>query len=1085
MSFRSVVGAVVSAPGFVRAWLAFGVMFLVAACGGSSSQGGEDPVGGGPGTDPGTDPGDNPPACVANLSATSGQALDFLGISGLPEEFMAQVADPDQPMFAEVYRRGTTSADDVLLTLLPLHVEGDIADAPSLLLPLPFDPDVPFETVELGFAVVAGTERCELPSVVIAGLPAVADPVAVLAELDESMMALLSGYAVGYGIFGWDNLVAAVEAFDPDADLPMGLVAVLLGTDAHLQAQGILAASEPAELAVYASMVTEQDLAASLRDRAELLEFYARSAPLASRLASYGMVGSGGKAHWGQHTMILAAQPSSSGGLCAQFPGDRVSISSPEDLDYYMRLQQIAENSLDSTLRTLATGFLPMIPGAVGNVAGLVAFVESLVTARDVYQLPNRFTLLELNLDPGTNIPEDYEEAGKTPRWHDARANAASQQWVLDASILDALSELVSTGRWVKGVRDANSAEALVDLNRWITESMQGTLVNYGQFNVFALLKQRVDGAECFVMQPNSWSGIDVTHEDYTLAEVAGDSIELLKSGNQYTRIKLLDIGTSLIDLSIRNDNDRWGGWRALSGSQQFGGRTRQASEPVNVQPINVRFVPLLNRVQELGEIVTLRIRVSDSELAAEVNPIIMLGAGASIVSGPDLESLVAPRTADYLLDVLTPLDSELYPVLAQAWRVSPLPPGAVRDGEGEIDFRETIELTPRNACVEPDEVLTLTAELSGFSASTVLDWAVESPATLSNFVNSGLTRKADFSSSQRGNFLVQVSAPSVIDPGEEVTDAVNVAVGNCTPVHLWGALTTFAEAGVVEDRYESEPLGIFPEAPFPPARHTDFWMGRDFELIEAVQATGVVNGRTVSAAATTQARWEADSDGAVTMRHLVSPSSNECVPPTEEEGEVECSEALSLMLGAAVFYVDVDAPRTVRVQIEGSCDLSGSLAGGLGVAGGAWRMPADGASVDDHVAPNGPYSEDHVPENFISPFFISVASEFMPPDEDTVGNICASAYGGRWSYEREFELDGPIVPGTTDLVTFTIGVGSTTVLDYGALSLVEQIGLGFRPNPSGGVGLVPLPLGFATALGPVEGTYEGTAQTEVRIIVE
>ena len=1031
-----------------------------------------------------SDPG-APTDCTANLSATSGRALELLGLSGLSDAFMAAVADPDQPMFARVYRRGTTAAEDLLLTLLPLHVEGDIADAPSLLLPLPFDPDLPFETVKLGFAVVAGAERCELPDVTITGLSVVDDPVAVLADLDEAMMALLSGYAAGYGIFGWDNLVAAVQAFDPDEDLPMGLVAVLLGADAHLQAQTLLAGSEPAQLAVFAAMMRELDLATSLRDKAELLEFFASPVPLASRLASAGMVGSGSKAFWGQRTMVLESQPSSRAGLCAQFPGDRVSISTAGDLDYYMRMQQIAETSLNSTLRTVTAGFLPMIPGSVGNVAGLVAFVESLVTARDVYQLPNRFTSLEIKLDPGTNIPEDYEQAGKTPRWLDARANAASQQWVLDASILDALSELVSTGRWVKGAKGGKGAEALVDLNGWITESMQGTLLNYGQVGVFELLKRRVDGAECFVMQPNSWSGIDVTHEDFTLAEVSGNSIELLKSGNQYTRIKLLDIGTSLINLSIRNDNDRWGGWRALSGSQQFGGRTKQIAEPVNVRPINVRFLPILNRVQQLGEIVTLRIRVSDSELADEVVPIMMLSAGASIVQGPDLDVLVAPRTADYLVDVQTPTDSEFYPVLAQAWRVSPLPPGAVREGEGEIDYRETIKLTPRNACVEPNEVLTLTAELSGFTASTVLDWAVESPAMLSNFVDSDLTRTADFSSSERGKFLVQVSAPSVIDPGEEVTDAVNVAVGNCTPVHLWGALTTFAEAGVAGDRYESEPLGIFPEAPFPPARHTDFWMGRNFELIESVQSTGVVNGREVSAAATTLARWEADSDGAVTMRHVVSPSSNQCVAPEEEEGEVDCSEALSQMLGAAVFYVDVDAPRTVRVQIEGSCDLTGSLAGGLGVAGGAWRMPADGASVDDHVAPNGPYSEDHVPENFINPFFISVASPFMPPDEDTVGNICASAYGGRWSYEREFELDGPIVPGTTDLVTFTIGVGSTTALDYGSLSLVEQIQMGIRPNPSGGVGVVPLPLGFATALGPVAGTYQGTAQTEVRIIVE
>jgi len=672
---------------------------------------------------------------------------------------------------------------------------------------------------------------------------------------------------------------------------------------------------------------------------------------------------------------------------------------------------------------------------------------------------------------PGERIVEDFPD---TVSWRNAFVSASSNSWNLDGTLIDAISQGKSLAGWAKGLPDESAGY------------LDGIIGDYVENSVIDILKENLPADGCFQAGGNSWSGIRVTSDNFTKPQYTGEAVELAsrttteggETVTQETKLELLDIGSGVLKVEIRNDKDHFGGLYARS--TQFGGKTIAKLVTIEVVPIRLAFTPSIERVTDPGETKTMRIQVTDSFLAATETPDVdVLSPEAFINDTPALESsgTLGSNSAVYTVQVVTPKNVDSYPVRLEAFRFSPLPPGARRTGSGEIVNREIIEIMPRKACVQPGESLGLTAELDGFAPNTRVDWSVDFPAQLSDFDVSDNVRIARFSSTQTGAFLVQVTAPSVINPGTEIIDTVSISVGSCEKVHLWGWHEAFAEAGSglgSEDRYDSEDPALLQKAPFPPTQHNLFWSSRTEQLEKSLSAMGTAADTTVRAGLLTTGTLSADADGVVTIHHVVDNATSECVTPPEqfEDQNLRCTEAYSHFSGAAVFYIDIDAPKTYRLALEGSCSLTGDAAGGLGVTVYAMRLPAGSASELDHVMPNGPESE-----NFLSPFLVQTGSP------SSVGNLCGSAVGGAWNETVAFTLDGPLHLGTTDLVTVTVGVGSSMVLDYSVVNLTEEFFLTERTNPSGGIGFLPLPLVFSEFFGVRgAGDFIGSMRTEMTI---
>jgi len=996
-------------------------------------------------------------ACFASLSTPSGSAFDPLVFSGLPNAIWQQVVDPEQPLFAEAFL-----VDGNLLSFLatfPLLVEEDENEERQLRMQLPLNPADIHGDFEYQLVIVAGNQRCNAGNVFVTGLTPSIDPDATLAALERVLEELLIEHGVSFGLTTWDLLEAAVEEYGSNPEPQVRLAALLMGVEAQ---QGLRRQLEDLT-------EVERETTAAIVEQLDLIEiFQLRAESVVTGFSSFlpGESGSGQLVMQPMQSMQTRLNGNQlmplSGGVCRQLQSDQVDITTAAELDKYMRAQAKAAESLDSNWRTVLAALTPLIRGGAGNVIGIVFFVESVVSAYDTFQLPNRFTDLSFRVFPGTRILEDVRNPKK--HWADALVGASSDEWALDGTLVDFLEAGFSSAKWVKGLDEAAKS------------AVAETFENYVEAAVFQILRNQV-GEGCFVVAANSWGGINLTSENYTKPEVFGESIKLNRetsvgpSGQftQETDIELMDIGPSELRVSVRN------------AGGQFGGKTIAHLRVIEVAPIKLDFTPVINRAEAPGDVVVMQLRVTDSEEAAIRVPVIeFLSPEASLLFPPQVLS-TGENSAIYQVEVLTPVESEFYPVIVEASRISPLPPREKRIGMGEIVAEETITLLPSQACILPGASLDLTAELKGFNPGTSVDWSVESPAQLSNFQVSGDFRTAQFSSAQKGSFLVQVTAPSVIKPGTEIIDTAVISVGSCAKVHVWGLHQAFAEAGSgldSEDRYDSLDPELLEKAPFPPGQHNLFWSSRTEQLVKSLSATGSAADATVSAGLLTQGTLSADADGVVTIRHDVQNATSECVepPPEFENQELRCTEAYSYFGGAAVFYVEIDAPKTYRLTMAGSCGLAGDAAGGLALTAYATRLPAGSTSVDDHVLPNGEDSD-----NFLSPFLIQTASLF--PSPSSVGNICGESVGGTWSEVLEVAFDGPFVPDTTDLITVTVGVGSTLVMDYSTVNVTEQFGFPFRPNESGGIGLIPFP-GASSELFGIAGTgnFVGSMMTEMTI---
>ncbi|PLW83194.1 hypothetical protein CWI75_07205 [Kineobactrum sediminis] len=970
--------------------------------------------------------------------------------------------DTEQPLFAEALLVSGDSRS--LLTTLPLLIEDDEFDGPGLRMQLPLNPASIYDEFEYQLVLVAGDQRCSAGTVSVTGLTPSIEPDATLAALELVLENLLIEYGVSFGLTSWGQLETAVKEFGTNPEPQVRLASILMAVEAQQGLQRQLEDLTAEERETVAAIIEQLDLIGILQLRAETV-VTGLSMFIPRDDGGHKLVRQPMQVPWDGDRLTPL-----NGGVCTLLPGDKVDITSAADLDKYMRAQADASNSGDSDWRPVLSVLTPLIRGGSGNVAGIVLLVENLVTGFDTYQLPNRFTSMSFDVNPGQRILEDDNTSNKN--WQTAVVGASSDEWNLDKNIIDAIGTGISASRWVGSLDE----EALSPLLQ--------TASNYLDFTILETLKSQVGDEGCFIVAANSWSGIDITGEQYTKPEVFGESIRLEEdvlfgpTGQVTQKIKiiLLDKGISELRVSIRN------------AGGQFGGKTTARLQLVEVAPIRLTFTPLIYRAETQGDVVVMTLSVTDSQQAAtRVPDIAFLSDGASLLFPPEVLS-TGENSAVYQLEVLTPVATQSYPVIVEASRVSPLPPAEKRIDRGEIILEETITLLPSQACIILGETLDLTAELDGFNPGTNVEWSVESPAQLGNFQMSGDVRAAQFSSGQTGAFLVQVTASSVVKPGTEIIDTALISVGNCEKVHVWGVhqARASAGAGTSEESYDSVELERLEQAPFPPAQHNLFWSSRTEQLVETLTGTGEKNGQPATASIFTEATLSADADGVVTVRHRVPDIGSECIAPGAESVDqtISCTDAYSYLGGVAVFYLDIDAPKTYQLDIAGSCDLTGEAVGGMALTAYALRLPAGSTTELEHTLPNGPYnvaydevSEEDLAatENFLNPFLLQTAT--------TAGNICGSGAGGVWSETVQFSFDGPVVPGTTDLITVTVGVGSTVLMDLSSVNLTDSFFLTDVPNISGGIGFVPNPLSFPVSL-EAQGTgkFIGSMDTQMRI---
>lgn len=1019
-------------------------------------------------------------ACEATPSFTDGMVFEAIELQGFSDPFWQSVVDPELSLFAEFSL--ITGAAPFKARMAVITSEAD-ADERWLRTQMPFNPADIYGSHEYTLELVAGTQRCKAGAVVVSGLTPSNTPDLTLESLDGYLEDLLIEYGVPFGLTSWDSLVHAVADFDPATEPPLSLIALLMAVEAQQGLRNVLQELTDEERKTAAAIFESVDMVEILRQRVQT----------AAVTQSLYVPRFPGQTAWAgqprQFQRMDDGITTLSSGVCTQIEADARPISDAFELDRLMRAQQTQEAKLDADWRVALGAGSPLIRGSVGAKLGLFTFIESTLTSYDAFQLPNRFDSLEFEVIPGERIVEDYPD---TVSWRNALVSASSKSWNLDGTLIDAISQGKSLGGWAKGLPDESAGY------------LDGIIGDYVENSVIDIVKENLPADGCFQAGGNSWSGIRVTSDFFTKPQYTGEAVELMsrtttlpseggETITQETKLELLNIGTGVLKVEIRNDKDHFGG--RYAGSTQFGGKTIAKLVTIEVVPIRLEFTPAIERVKDPGETKTMRIRVTDSALAASETPIVdVLSPAAFINDTPALESseTFGSNSAVYTVEVVTPLNVDNYPVKLEAHRISPLPPGERRQAFGEIVNRETIEIMPRQGCVQPDEPLDLTAELDGFSPGTSVDWSVDNPAQLSDFRTSGDLRTARFSSAQKGSFVVQITAQSVINPGTEIIDAVSISVGSCEKVHVWGLHRAVAEAGSgigSEERYDSEDPALLEKAPFPPAQHNLFWSSRTEQLVKSLLGMGELNGVQVRAGLLTEGTLAADADGVVTVRHIVDNATSECVAPPpqcndptigpEIKCEIRCTDVFSDFAGAAVFYIDIDAPKTYRLEMKGSCALTDDAAGGLAVMAYATRLPAGSTDQRDHVLPNRLESE-----NAFTPNLTDTGGMFL------VDNVCSSTVGGMWSKSVRFTLDGPFEPNTTDLVTVTVGVGSTMVVNYSTVDLTEQslFPPSFQPNQSGGIGFIPFntvaPPSFFAEISGTGGvrSYFGSMGTEMSV---
>jgi hypothetical protein len=475
-----------------------GLVVTLAGCAGGSSGGG-----GGAATrlyasfDPGTT---SPRACDAlTLSATSGQPLDSVTISGLPPE-MGQVG---------VYLE--TVADGVG-TLYPTGpVAGGQAD-----FMVPVSPDGSAEGGDVMLTVTNASDACPAVPFTIDPLPAAAaDYATYMADTATAVQEFLDRVA---RVFGTDY--AALSAADsPPSE---GLLPIYLAVkvfDVALKSPPSLDTEADRDLVV--RLLTKADALGVLQDAVAGLEQWEADHGSFKAAASPS----------GKPGARARSAPRLAGGGCTLVAPPDVEIPTTERLSAIMNdpgLDEIADG-LD-TFGTWMSGISSVL-GVAGlsgptDVLGALATTTGTVVDYARAAIPSAFT--RLSFDAETPIWEDKSPLESA--WSNAQAYVTSTPFNVTRAIADnlvALAGMSPIGGWTITVVTFSYED---EVNQVLDDVSDP------------------EGDLCVQVPAREWGPFDVTADAWTRSEVRGDTITK-KTHNTYLPARL---GASDIRVDVR-----------------------------------------------------------------------------------------------------------------------------------------------------------------------------------------------------------------------------------------------------------------------------------------------------------------------------------------------------------------------------------------------------------------------------------------------------------------------------------------------------------------------------------------------------
>ena len=1061
-------------------WIA---LLAMTGCGGGGSGGG----GGGDGGDGGDGGSSENNGTPSPVTAQACQALQWSTVDARPLEVIS-VANLDAALTALAQDPGTRLnarilGDSELRGGMPIRVQRDDSTDETLLrIGAPAHPDEPFAGGAIDIELAFGDAACPPVAVTVAALEIPDQPAQTIAQTVDALRATLLQRAELFGFQSLPEILDHRQALATGTEgITVAEILLILAADAFERLEDFLAGDALGTageelLAAMLQEVGEQGFAAGLDDLTHALGLLPDVGIDRDALPGATLIdtSTGDAVMVDPNAPTTMASTGDTGTCGTAIMGEPVTIHSALALDRYMSEQReaweasfgLGNATLDAaSLMLPLAGILGGPAGATaGTGAGLMIYVYQLVQDISINTLPSRFDRVDLVLDPGAVIPEDHTEAGRPdPRWDQALATVSSNGMNLRGQALDAILQVFGAGKWAGSLRAQST----------LLQDIRSALGDAGLGYVTGILDDLLgnEAGSCFKIDSWTWSGIDISDEQYTEARSIGPAIDLEKSVG--------DINLQTIDLQQTGDA------RLIVETleNRFGGHRGTADRNILIQKIALAPRPNPYWVDPPGESKTFDIDVLPATAAIPEKPIL-----AEITSGGgDISEQPTHKIANVQeMTVATPASEAGYNVEVRLTRQATIPDqqGSMeRSAHLTIRNDEAVVLTPASRCIGRGETLDMKAEVFGKASldSSDLTWSVTSGGgTVTAGSISGLVQEGSYRApGQATEATVEVTLTD--SSGQEVMDVSRIAVGTCDAnVFIDGRFHVNAQAGDDSFDFDSDQDAVaLPDLPqpaiWPPAPLK--WQGRAeyFQGSDRVAGTTSRSGTTYNLKAHVFGEQSigADADGNVSFE-LGFAGQDECLATADDP---VCSRAGASSGWDVRYYFHIEQASTRHLDISLDCSEAGDALGIGRVYYTAVRVPAGGDPTQD-ILPIGVQSLDDLEDlsaEEIADLFEQLESSVLTVDP--VKDPCGTP-NQTTEFTATFEVPGPANPEQADtgliFIGVTLGAMLPQVHDKEAIRTLFEEAL--EADGSTEIGSAPDP-GFPTLPGgltTMPGSYHG-----------
>jgi hypothetical protein len=1066
--------------------LLMGLFFLMTACGGGGG-------GSGSGGDvSGNDDQPRSPVPASFLQACS--ELDWSGpavaplsgitVTNLSDDLIAMVNSESTLFNAKVLIDGSVQG---AMPLKSITVGGETA----LQIAAPAHPETPFEGGEVDIVLAFGGSDCPDKTVSVSGLPEPSNPRQTIDDSVQQLEAWVMSRAGVYGMTTFAELIDMRDRFDSgERGFTSGEIMLIVAANAVEAMKSATSASELSNdgeklLAAMMVAIGDQGFGQGLANLNGTLSSIGTTVVNPDSLPAATFI----DRESGDFVQPMAT---GSGACGVAMMGDPIGLDSAFELDRQMSQQKAAKeasNSMGNDALDFLGAALPLAGlvggpagAAAGTGAGAMIYVYKLVQDITINTLPSGFDRVDLNLTPGNSIPEDYIEAGNSkPRWDNAMATVSSNGMNLAGQAFDAVMQVFGAANWAGGLGGQSA----------VLSSIRDTLGDYSLGYVSDIFKSLLDSsnASCFEVASTTWSGIDISNEQWTEAGVIGDNVSLAKEGadiNRQTMTLEKTGGPTTLIVETRED--------------KFGGSTGKGKQPIRVSELRLLTTPNPYWVNTPGEAKEFSTQVlpSNAELPGKQLMAEKVEGGGSFTT-PQHQG-----GGEHTMTVTTPTNGDDYPVKIKLTRIATIPDSQgsmLRTEIFSIRNDEELALSPDTRCIGRGETLEMSAEAFGVANlnSGDLIWEItEGQGSLAPGAISGTTQVADFvapSSVTSTQIKVRLANPSGAD---EVADVSRIAVGTCdAQVAISGSASIGASAG--DDRFswhtdhDAVPLADLPALPQKPAPSL-FWKGRS----ESYFASGSVQDnvhvdcnqensldptvcmdfaeRSLSASSAGNASISADGDGNVAFE-LGYQGQDLCLAAEDTYNGITnnpvCSKSDTTAGWDIRYYLDIEEASTQELTIELQCSESGGGLSYIWLGVSALRQPSTGTSPGDMLPITIKSMEDLQARvasgELTQEEAVALIMNASTPSGIPLNNQCENGQDS-FTYTRTLEIPGPVVESNADQGIVMIGVGLSGFLPHVNKSDFRQLVDDYLDDLQ--AGLVPTNVPVSTSNVDLDGDF-------------